>query len=439
MRLCSLLLFCLFAGSTSAATFTVTNLNDTGTGSLRQAITDHISAGGTNSIDITVAGQIDITSTLPQITGGDLTVNGYSGGSTISGAGTHGLLFVNADSVTAAVTLNDLTLTNGMAFTGSAVQAQADNGGILTFAMNHCTVTGNTSTGFGAVLVEAADSLTLGTSVTATVNFCSFSGNTGSALRITGDSGTSLSATISSSTFSGNTGAAGGAGITLNQASTTISNCTIADNSATSGGGGIFLTGIGSTTLTNCTVTNNSAPNGGGIEFQVSSFQTLTLQNTIVAGNTAATSAPDIHVPGVNNTVTSNDGNLIGDDSGLTMTTMANDQVGTSAAPIDPLLGPLALNGGTTMTHALLAGSPAIDAGVIGGPSSDQRGMTRDATPDIGAYEFGATSPSTGGGGGSGSSDDDDDCATKTTGSPIALWLVLLAVPALVWFRRRVA
>ena len=55
----------------------------------------------------------------------------------------------------------------------------------------------------------------------------------------------------------------------------------------------------------------------------------------------------------------------------------------------DPLLGVLGFNGGPTKTHTLLAGSPAIDAGsATGAPVVDQRGISRDATPDIGSFEY---------------------------------------------------
>jgi hypothetical protein len=70
----------------------------------------------------------------------------------------------------------------------------------------------------------------------------------------------------------------------------------------------------------------------------------------------------------------------------------AGDLIGDSGNPINPLLGSLADNGGDTLTHALLAGSPAINAGDNSGcPLTDQRGYNRDASCDIGAYEFGAT------------------------------------------------
>ena len=84
---------------------------------------------------------------------------------------------------------------------------------------------------------------------------------------------------------------------------------------------------------------------------------------------------------------------LVGDGTGANITTGLGNQIGTAAAPIDPLLGPLANNGGTTRTHAILAGSPAIntgDAASSGTPLFDQREkpfVRREGVVDIGAYE----------------------------------------------------
>jgi hypothetical protein len=69
---------------------------------------------------------------------------------------------------------------------------------------------------------------------------------------------------------------------------------------------------------------------------------------------------------------------------------------------VDPLLGALADNGGPIKTHALLVGSPAIDAGTaVGAPTVDQRGFTRDANVDIGSFEdlSGNTAPTADAGG----------------------------------------
>ena len=128
------------------------------------------------------------------------------------------------------------------------------------------------------------------------------------------------------------------------------------------------------------------------------------MRNTIVADNTATSNSPDL-----NGTFNSQGYNLVGNASGATITPTTGDQFGTAAAPLDPRLGALQNNGGATPTRALLAGSPAIDAGSSFGLTADQRGLTRpvdlaDATypnaaggdaADIGAFEA-QTAPSGG-------------------------------------------
>jgi len=106
--------------------------------------------------------------------------------------------------------------------------------------------------------------------------------------------------------------------------------------------------------------------------------------------------------PDLSGDFTSHGFNLIGASDGSTgFTNGVNaDQVGSSAAPIDPLIGPLQMNGGPTPTHALLPGSPAIDQGKSFGQKFDQRGHLRPhdylSIPnapggdgsDIGAFEL---------------------------------------------------
>src|SRR5208337_2619199 len=120
---------------------------------------------------------------------------------------------------------------------------------------------------------------------------------------------------------------------------------------------------------------------------------TLTLDNTIVAGN----SGPDI----VGSVQPTSKNNLIGDGTGITNLTELDPSnlVGTTADPLNPLLGPLADYGGPTQTMALLPGSPAIDAGSVALAvdangntlTTDQRGAgfprVINGTVDIGAFE----------------------------------------------------
>ena len=113
----------------------------------------------------------------------------------------------------------------------------------------------------------------------------------------------------------------------------------------------------------------------------------MTIGNTIVAGNTAATSGPDAF-----GTFASQGNNLIGETDGSSGW-VGSDLTGTVAQPLDPLLAPLAYYGGPTQTMALLPGSPAIDAGnnalIPAGVTTDQRGFARivNGTVDIGAFE----------------------------------------------------
>ncbi len=166
--------------------------------------------------------------------------------------------------------------------------------------------------------------------------------------------------TITSSTVSGN-GATGahdgqpwghGGGVSGN---VTFTNSTLSGNYASLSGGGLD----GGGTISNSTVSDN---NGGGI----SASAALQIENTIL---NAGASGPNI----VNNggTVTSDGYNLSSDDGGGYLTG-PGDQINT-----DPMLGPLQDNGGPTFTHALLAGSPAINTGdpnFTPPPIYDQRG-----------------------------------------------------------------
>ena len=182
-----------------------------------------------------------------------------------------------------------------------------------------------------------------------------------------------------------------------------VTNSTISGNTAPSGGG-IYNAFGHSVNIASSTITANEA-NGTG-EFQqgggITNFGgTVTVKNSIVAGNATTTGDnPDVRSDG-------NAGgaafyslgyNLIGIVGTATGFGAVGDQVGTVGSPADPLLSPLANNGGPTRTHALVPGSPAIDAGDNeGAPANDQRGVgfprvvdgdgDGRATIDIGALE----------------------------------------------------
>jgi hypothetical protein len=159
-------------------------------------------------------------------------------------------------------------------------------------------------------------------------------------------------------------------------------NTTISENSSFNQGGGIM--NLGTLSLLNCTIASNLVFNaaggngalGGGVWKSGAAYS----KNTILAGNIALT-GPDFF--GV---LTSEGFNLIEDPSDCTIIGVTPGNL----SGVDPLLGPLQNNGGSTYTHALLPGSPAINSGTNdGAPSTDQRGVSRPQGPstDIGAYE----------------------------------------------------
>jgi len=224
---------------------------------------------------------------------------------------------------------------------------------------------------------------TQGATSTLNVTDSTFSGNeahsTGGSANGAG-AGAGGAFTITGSTFSGNRiindgfgGSGRGAGFYLaSSAAGTIANSTFSGNhnGGLFGWGGAIGGNGGTLTLLNSTLSGNTAPKGGNFGVQNGS---LTVTNTIFSN-------------GVCNmfymTVTSGGHNI---DSGNTCGLTAPTDLTTT----NPLLAPLAANGGPTQTHALLVGSPAIDAAdPAAAPITDQRGVARHGPPDVGAYEF---------------------------------------------------
>jgi hypothetical protein len=192
---------------------------------------------------------------------------------------------------------------------------------------------------------------------------------------------------ITGSTISGNTADGRGGGIYMSQATAsntlTITNSTISGNHG-SMGGGIDIGWSGNNAfLANVTITGNDAGQVGGI-FALDA--TCHLTNTIVAKNT---NTEDALLDDLDGQFISNGNNLIGIGGFTDLTDGVNgDKVGSVETPLDPLLGPLQDNGGPTFTHALLPGSPAINAGATEVTAVDQRDVPRDSQPDIGAFEY---------------------------------------------------
>ena len=360
-----------FSSDVQAATFTVSTTADSGPGSLRQAINDANAASSDDLIlfDSELNGQAIILASEIQINNsGTLTITG-NGANVLTingGAGTNRIFYSNG----ASIIITGVTLTGG---NGTGAVASGDggavyaNGGALVLDSVH--VTGNSSAGQGGGVV-----FVLGTNHQ-----------------------------ILNSTFSANTavdcGGFSNKGGTLN-----VTNSTISGNNATGVGSEIQSGGFcsnGETTLRSVTITGNTAEDVGGIELEGG---LLNLGDTIVAGNISPSASSDIRRS--SGILVTAGYNLIGKNDSVEAEFPAgnpnvnNDIVGTSTAPINALLNAtLNNNGGTTPTHDLLPGSPAIDKGSSFGTATDQRGLPRPVDSlnfsnapggsgaDIGAFE----------------------------------------------------
>jgi hypothetical protein len=240
-----------------------------------------------------------------------------------------------------------------------------------TLVMTDSTMTNNSAPAGSTAIVG-----------TATVTDSQITNNVGTGIVVSGSGDMHV---FTGSTISGNTTTTRGGGI-VSEGDTEITNCTISDNYAAGGGGGIFYFS-GFLEVTSSTITGNVADahsfaqGGGGLLVGATSDPRVLLRNTIVAGNASATTGPDVQ-----GDVFSFGYNLIGQRDGSTGW-QSTDLTGTSMNPIDPHLGPLQDNGGPTLTHGVLAGSPAISAGDpnLSG-TLDQRHAHRYALfPTIGA------------------------------------------------------
>jgi CSLREA domain-containing protein len=313
-------------------------------------VSDDLSIQGPGGGNLTIAGTgFNVLSPLIEVGAGEtLIVDGVTLADNVNGIGPAGIANYGT------LTVTNTTFTNNTGTGGSGIGNEG--AGLLTvanstFSGNHEFALGNR---FGA---------------TGIVIDSTFSGNVANQGGAIQNLDSTL--TVNNSTFSGNqalgTGT-GGAIANLGGSVLTVTNSTFSGNSADWGGAIYNTAGV---TFTNSTISGNSASNSGGAIYNTNS---VTLRNTIVArspsgGNCSGTisdgggnlSWPDTTCPGINQ---------------------------------DPLLGPLANNGGPTETMALREGSPAIDTAVLGNcPATDQRGIARPQGLgcDIGAFEAEAT------------------------------------------------
>jgi hypothetical protein len=390
--------------SAHAATITVTNTNDSGPGSLRQALAD---SQDNDTINFAVTGTIGLNS-------GELVVDksitifgpGADNLAISENVGSHFRVFnirpgtnVNISQLKimfgdvrtsgnggailndhAILALINCTVDSNAAGNGGGIYNDGQNGS-ATLMVSNSKVTNNISTGVtrargGGIYNDATN----GSAVLRIVN-SAISGNSAVGTDVTHDAvgfgggiyNSSGTLRITNSTLSENS-AGGGfkavpgwAGGIYSDGTLTISNSTLDHNMAAAngnggGGGGIYN---GGTLITSeSTLSDNLATSGGGI---LNVYGSISIANTIV--NRGNGSGENISNAG--GTITSEGYNLSSDD-GSGYLTGPGDQINTN-----PLLGPLQDNGGPTLTNALLPGSPAIDAGdpnFTPPPDYDQRG-----------------------------------------------------------------
>ncbi|MBX7103985.1 MAG: right-handed parallel beta-helix repeat-containing protein [Gemmataceae bacterium] len=413
----------------------VTNANDSGPGSLRDALTranTNLNVLDTITFDTSFfATPRTITLDLGELLISDqVIISNATGAANVTLKGVNSRIFtIDApfdDNL--AVSISGLTMTKGTG-QGSGTFSSAVSGGAIlnqdtALTLVGCVITGNTAlddagysvpSGGAISLVTAAASLTV-TDSTISGNRAKFSGG-----GIAVSYGTSVS--ILNSTISGNSANEGG-GIAMNQGGTlTVSESTISGNFGEGAGGGLVIFGAVTATLTNSTVSGNyTNGTGGGIQ-QSGNSSTLNVRNSTIVFNAARTSGGGIFRSGyaaysgttnLVSTIIAGNTNRYTPDLATPSTaafladncligvadtapiTGANNKTGSLTAPLNPQLGLLTLNGGSTATHLPLPGSPALNAGSNPtAQTSDQRGLTRTQgiSTDIGAVEVNPATP----------------------------------------------
>lgn len=389
-------LFCL-AQTTTAATYTVTKIADTNDGacdadcSLREAI----AAANASAENDMISFSINVFSTPRTIilTSGDLIINN-NGSLTIVGRGASfltisgnsaGRVFTNNTGAITAISF--LRVAGGNSNVSSGLGGGIHNeGGNLT--LTGLVISGNTAVNGGGVSNGANGTLTL-RETTISNNLATDSG--GGMTTLSGSTVNIINSTIARNIAVAPT-TNGGGGLRVGGIAN-IANSTFSGNIAQNGrGGGIFHVGT-SLTLNNVTITDNTAGLSTGGLFN-NSPTAFNLRNSIIAKNVGLGGD-------VTGTVNSHGNNLIG-IVGFESIFINTDLIGQN-----PLLAPLANNGGQTQTHALLPNSPAVNAGnncvvnancPAGNPfqplTTDQRGSgfprQMGANVDIGAFEVNA-------------------------------------------------
>jgi hypothetical protein len=386
------------ATGVSAATFTVTNAAASGAGSLTQALLDAASTPGPDVITFDPATNGLVIPTGANVNGHDVTITGNGRNATIlsgqvgvnTGAGaaatvtvtglTAGSINVNSGFAGAVSTANftDVTLVGGGVNVnsgfGSSTSASFINVAVTDNGFNINSGFDNSSTNatLSNVIVTNGGINANSSESTTNVNVEATTIDAGPATPLN-INGVSTTVNVAGTTFANSQFQAIRVNGKLNMVNSTVSGFT--SDAAIQSFDGVL-------DLQNVTIADNA---NDALDLNRGS---AVMGNTIIAANGGdACAAPE--------PLTSRGGNLVDDTTcGLTV---AGDQQG-----VDPLLGPLADNGGPTRTHLPGPGSPAIDGGVASNcPATDQRGVARpqdgdddgSAVCDAGAVEVEGAEP----------------------------------------------
>jgi hypothetical protein len=357
------LLVLALAARAGATTFQVTTLADSGPGSLRQAVLDANAATGPDTVVFAATGTITLTSGEITITD-DLVVNGPGAGALTVSGNDQSRIFNVFNAVEAV--LSGLTLTRG--------HTDGDGGAVTaggTFTLLNCVVSDSSAAERGGGVFTSGHARVAGSTISGNA------AHNGGGIYFYGFG----DPIVEASTVSGNTAQSSGGGISFRYGNASILNSTVSGNTARFGGG-ISLESGGSgdpgtyILIRLTTVAGNTAlVRGGGIDDGVTDQNGAEIDHSILANGVPEDVPSSLFT--VNYSLIEETGLIFG----------SNNIIG-----VDPLLGPLANNGGPTFTHALLPGSPAIDAGnpaIPDPPPTDQRGFARIYGPaiDLGAVE----------------------------------------------------
>jgi hypothetical protein len=335
----------------------------------------------------------------------------------------------------ATLTLYDCAISGNSATYGGGVTNDAfndekgDSWAILT--ITNSTLSGN-STSYGGG--GAFNTSGRWTGAVLTINNSTFSGNSagyyGGGIDNNGYEVIGASVTLNNSMLSGNSSAYGGGIYNSADAggygSLQVNNSTLTNNSATYGGGGVFNVPYSSAEavvqISNSTISSNSAQTGGGVDNETDDGGAITyISNSTFSGNSASGSGGGsvfnstqgfgsavVHLNdailqrgAAGGNILNQGGAVISDGYNLSNDSCGGFLTGPGdQTNIEPMLGPLQDNGGPTLTHALLPGSPAINAGdpnFTPPPSYDQRGPGFDRVVngriDIGSFEVQGSTP----------------------------------------------